>query len=134
LNTQTGEIGEFVKDFEGEADPSRMTLGMKKWFWISTERADGGKVLPKSGNAFSLTFNADGSVAVGTDCNSMGGQYTTAGNTLSFGALFSTMMYCEGSQEQEYSSTLAEVAKYRFTSRGELILELKGEKGMMLFR
>ena len=119
---KTGNIGEWVKDFEGEADPDRMSLGMKKWIWIKTEDGTGGTVAPKNAGDFGITFNKDGNVAVDTDCNSMGGPYTVAGDKLSFGNMFSTLMYCEGSQEQAFGEALRATSKYEFTSKGELLL------------
>ncbi|MCF7843365.1 META domain-containing protein [Candidatus Gracilibacteria bacterium] len=129
-----GNIGEFVKDFEGEADPNRMTLDMKKWVWVKTQMNDGKVITPKMDGKFTLTFNKDGSVNMGTDCNSMGGKYTLNGKTLTFGQMMSTMMYCEGSQEQEFGSALNEVSSYQFTSKGELILEIKMDSGAIIFR
>ncbi len=131
---KTGQIGEWVKDFEGEADTKRMSLDMKKWVWIKTQMNDGTVTTPKAEGKFTLTFNKDSSVSVGTDCNSMGGKYTTKGNTLTFSQMMSTMMYCDGSQEQEFSSKLNEVGSYLFTSKGELILEIKMDSGTMIFR
>ncbi len=131
---KTGEIGEWVKDFEGEADTNKMSLDMKKWDWIKTQMNDGTITTPKKPGVFSLTFKKDGTVSVGTDCNNMGGNYTTKGNTLNFSQMISTMMYCDGSQEQEFSANLNEVGSYLFTSKGELILEIKMDSGTMVFR
>jgi heat shock protein HslJ len=101
---------------EGEADPSRMTLQMKKWIW-------------QTDNKFTLTFSNDGKFSASTDCNSVGGSYTANGNVISFSQIFSTKMYCEGSKESDFSSMLQDAQSYRFTSRGEFILTLKsGEK------
>lgn len=131
---KTGQIGEWVKDFEGEADIKRMSLDMKKWYWVKTQMNNGTITTPKVNDKFTLIFNKDGSVSIGTDCNSMGGKYITKGNILTFNQMMSTMMYCEGSQEQEFSSKLNEVASYLFTSKGELILEIKMDSGTMVFR
>ena len=79
-------------------------------------------------------FNKDGSIAIGTDCNTMRGTYTVQGNTLTFSQMISTKMYCEGSQEQEFASHVHEVGSYLFTSKGELILEIKMDSGTMIFR
>lgn len=133
LDPTTKEIGEWVKDFEGEADPSRMTLEMTTWNWIKTTYTDGKNISPKQEGKFTLTFK-DGQVSIGTDCNNMRGSYSAKGTMLEFGPLMSTRMYCEGSQETEFSVMLAEVSDYRFSSRGELILELKEGKGSMVFR
>lgn len=132
---RTGTIGEFVKDFEGEADVNKMNLGMKKWNWVKTQMNDGKVVTPKVEGKFTLTFNKDGKVSVGTDCNSMGGIYKVGEDKkIVFDQMMSTKMYCEGSQEQEFASALNEVGSYMFTSKGELILEIKMDSGSMIFR
>lgn len=131
---KTGEIGEWVKDFEGEADTSRMSLDIKKWEWVKTQMNDGKITTPKKSGVFGITFKKDGSVSISTDCNSMGGKYITKGKKLTFSQMMSTMMYCDGSQEQEFSGMLNEVGSYLFTSKGELILEIKMDSGTMIFR
>lgn len=132
---RTGTIGEFVKNFEGEADVNKMNLGMKKWNWIKTQMNDGKVVTPKVEGKFTLTFNKDGKVSVGTDCNSMGGTYNVEEDKkIVFNQMMSTKMYCEGSQEHEFASALSEVGSYMFTSKGELILEIKMDSGSMIFR
>ncbi|MEK9177100.1 MAG: META domain-containing protein [Patescibacteria group bacterium] len=129
----TSSFGEVVQDFEGEADPSRMTLGMTTWKWLSATRGDGVKVRLTKEGAFTLTFN-DGRLSASTDCNAMGGSYTaTAGGALTFGPMMSTKMYCEGSQEGDFAALLQSAESFRFTSRGELILEL-ADGGSMIFR
>jgi heat shock protein HslJ len=124
----------YAKDFEGEADPSKMSLGMKKWEWIKTQMNDGKIITPKKYGEFTLVFSKDGTLSVETDCNHMSGTYTVNKNMLSFNKLISTMMYCEGSQEQEFAKTLNEVVSYLFTSKGELVLEIKMDSGTMIFR
>jgi hypothetical protein len=46
----------------------------------------------------------------------------------------STKMFCEGSQENVFSQSLTEVVSYLFTTRGELILEIKMDSGVMVFK
>ena len=133
-NKATNQIGELVQNFEGEASPSKMTLTMKKWEWVKTATNDGKVTTPKKKGVFTLTFGTDGRVSVGTDCNNMGGTYTVNGEKLTFSQMMSTMMYCEGSQEQEFSSPLNDVASYLFTSKGELILEIKMDSGTIMFK
>ncbi|OGX07783.1 MAG: hypothetical protein A2Z88_02230 [Omnitrophica WOR_2 bacterium GWA2_47_8] len=134
LDPRTLTIGELVKNFEGEADPLRMTLYMKKWAWVRTEYADGTSIAPKKANVFSLAFKKDDTVSVATDCNSMGGKYILKGSSLSFGSMMSTMMFCEGSQESEFSGMLNTVSAYHFTSKGELYLELTQSKGSVILQ
>ena len=123
-----------VDDFEGEADPSRMTLDMKTWNWISALYNDGREIMPKTPNKFSLTLSKDGSFTATTDCNSVGGKYTAGKDSLVFSEIFMTEMYCEGSQESEFVSMLENTHFYHFTSRGELILDLKFDSGSVVFR
>jgi heat shock protein HslJ len=131
---KTGEIGELVQNFEGEANPAVMSLTMKKWTWVKTQMNNGSTTIPKKTNAFTLTFTKDGHLSVTTDCNSMGGLYTEKGKSLTFSQMASTMMYCDGSQEQEFASTLNNIKSYLFTSKGELILEIKVDSGTMVFK
>jgi len=43
-------------------------------------------------------------------------------------------MYCDGSQEQAFAKGINNVGSYLFTSKGELILEIKNDSGTMTFR
>ncbi len=133
-DASTGQIGQFVQDFEGDADPKAMTLGMKKWTWTKTLMNDGKVITPKKSDVFRVTFTSDGKVSVATDCNSMGGSYTTKDTSLTFGPMISTRMYCEGSQEDEFAKMLSEVGSYMFTKKGELVLMLKYDSGSMIFK
>ncbi len=133
FDAKSGEIGELAKDFEGEADASTMTLTMKKWSWIKTNNSDGTTLVPKKADVFTLTFEKE-RFSVTTDCNSVGGEYSMKNNSLTFDKMMSTMMFCEGSQEQEFSSMLGNVESYSFTSMGELVLKLKDGKSNVTFR
>jgi heat shock protein HslJ len=134
FDATTMQFGEVVQDFEGEADPSRMTLGMKTWVWISALYNDEREVLPKKKDAFTLTFGTDGRFSAKTDCNQVGGTYAASGGQLTFGDMFSTKMFCEGSQEEEFTKMLSTVSGFHFTSKGELILDLKYDSGSVIFR
>ena len=123
-----------VENFEGEADPSRMTLGMKKWVWQSALYNDGRVVKPMRPDAFTLSFDGKGNFSATTDCNGVGGSYSTSGNSLTFGQMMSTLMYCEGSQESEFTELLSNTDSYLFTSKGELVLNLKFDSGSVTFR
>jgi heat shock protein HslJ len=123
-----------AQNFEGEADPARMTLDMKPWTWIRAVYNDGREIAPRQAEAFTLTFRADGTVAVTTDCNRMMGGYTTNGRELTFGNMAATRMFCADSQETEFSELLANTSSYSFMSRGELVLQLKFDSGSVVFR
>jgi hypothetical protein len=47
LDPASMQFGEVEQNFEGEADPSRMSLDMKTWNWIKAEYSDGKIVTPK---------------------------------------------------------------------------------------
>jgi len=133
LDTKTMQFGEVAQNFEGETDPSRMSLGMNTWNWVNTTYSDGKIVSPKSPNKFTITFKAPNTFSATTDCNSVSGSYKTDKNKIFFGEMRTTLMFCEGSQESEFNKSLGEVQDFKFTSRGELIFNLKSG-GTMTFR
>ncbi len=120
---------------EGEANPDIMKLDMTTWNWISTTYNDGKIIKPNNTDKFKLTFTTKNkSFSASTDCNGVGGEYVLNGNKITFEKMMSTLMYCEGSQEAEFSKSLSEVVSYFFTNKGELVLELKYDSGSMIFR
>jgi len=135
LDPATMQFGEVVNDFEGEADPKRMTLDMNTWTWVRTLMNNDTEVVPRATKAFTVTFGNDGKFSITTDCNSGGGSYVAGKDgSIAFKDMFSTKMYCEGSQESEFTALLNNAATYHFTSRGELILDLKFDSGSVIFR
>lgn len=52
LDAKTHQLGEVVQNFEGEADPKRMTLDMKTWNWVRTQYNNDTEVTPKKADAF----------------------------------------------------------------------------------
>jgi heat shock protein HslJ len=134
FNPKTLQFGEVAENFEGEADPNRMTLDMKSWNWINASYNDGTVITPKKQNVFSLIFSKENRFSAKTDCNSLGGAYAVNQKKVAFSNIFSTKMYCEGSQEQLFTELLTDTQSYMFTSRGELVFELKGDKGTVTFR
>lgn len=119
---------------EGEADPSRMTLTMTTWRWQSALYNDGRVIRPNKAGAFTLTFMADGTFSATTDCNGSAGKYIATKDGLAFTEMASTLMFCEGSQETQFFQMLANTSGYHFTSKGELILDLKFDSGSVVFR
>jgi len=125
---------DFDDEDEGEADPNRMTLEMHTWTWVKTAYNNDTVVQPNEKEAFTLTF-ADGRVQGTTDCNGFGGAYTANERKIQFDdKMVMTKMYCEGSQETEFVKMLLNVGSYLFTGKGELILEIKFDSGIMRFR
>jgi heat shock protein HslJ len=103
------------------------------WTWVRTTYADGSVVVPKRAGVFRLTFGADGRVSVATDCNSMGGSYVAKGSTVTFSDMMSTLMYCEGSQEQAFSAMLGDVKEFHIAD-GTLSLVFGDGAGVMELR
>ena len=134
LNPTTMQFGEVVQNFEGEANPSKMTLGMKTWSWVSVTYNDGRKITPMKPGKFTLSFSNKGTFGATTDCNSMGGSYTVNKDNISFSPMMSTQRYCEGSREAEFTSLLGEAQSYHFTSKGELVIDLKFDSGSAVFK
>ncbi|MEK7588873.1 MAG: META domain-containing protein [Patescibacteria group bacterium] len=130
----SGEIGEWVKDFEGEADPDKMTLGMKSWNWISTTYPAGQKIVPLLANKFTVSLKKDGTFSASTDCNGIGGNYVVKNKNITFSDMLGTLMYCEGSQEGDFKKIFEQAESFYFTSKGELIFTFKGGSGIATFR
>src|SRR5688500_12306996 len=54
----------------------------------------------------SIVFGADGKVNGNVGCNGFGGDYTVEGNTITFGDIVSTLMFCEGPVGDQETTTL----------------------------
>ena len=134
LDTKTMQFGEVAQNFEGEADPTRMTLDMKTWAWTKTLYSDDKLVTPKSAGKFTITFKKDGTFSATTDCNGVGGEYIVNKNQITFSKMMSTLMYCEGSQESDFTKMLEQSTSYMFTSKGEMVLLLKYDSGSVMFK
>ncbi len=135
LDPQTMQFGEVAQNFAGEADPARMSLTQQRWNWISTTYTNATpSVTPRVTNQFSITFKADGNFSATTDCNGVGGEYIANGSKISLDKMMSTKMYCSNSQESEYSKMLSEIGSYHFTTKGELVFDLKVDGGVMVFK
>jgi heat shock protein HslJ/membrane-bound inhibitor of C-type lysozyme len=102
------------------------TFKDKTWVWQSAVRT-GETITPKKAEAFSLTFEAEGTVRGTTDCNGFGGDYTNTDNEISLGALRMTLMFCENSEE----SLFIELVESPLTimTVTESALELKNAAG-----
>jgi len=93
-------------------------LTNRTWYWQQTVYEGpipaGFLTEPAVAERFSLTFDSDGMLQIGTDCNSMGTTYTTTDNRLNISPqIRTTLMYCEGSQEQAFSQMILTATRYR---------------------
>jgi heat shock protein HslJ len=100
------------------------------WTWVSSTQ-NGTTTSAPSGGKFVLTFGKDKRLSSTTDCNGVGGEYEVEkNNTLSFSKFMSTLMFCEGSMEQTYTSQLMKTSSYSLSSS---TLLLTGSSGTMTF-
>lgn len=134
LDTDSMQFAEVAQDFEGEADPSKMSLGMKSWTWISVTYSDGTVIKPKQALAFTLDFNNDGTFSATTDCNRIAGKVVAGDGAIKFSDIISTKMFCQGSQEADFHKVLERAAGYFFTSKGELVLDIERDTGSAIFK
>jgi heat shock protein HslJ len=134
LNPNTMQFGEVEQNFSGEANPAQMRLNMKTWYWVNTTDKNGSTTVPRVQNKFTLTFTGAKTFSAATDCNGVGGEYTTNGASITFSRMMSTLMFCENSQEGEYTQMFSNAQSYHFTSKGELIIDLKSGGGSFIFK
>lgn len=102
--------------------------------WIAEQVA--GAALPVDPQV-TLHFAADGSAAGKGGCNQYSGPYQTTGNSISFGAMISTKMACDGAimeREQAYLDLLGRVSSYELRNNAELILYADDGKRIRLRR
>jgi heat shock protein HslJ len=134
LDTEAMQFGEVAQNFEGEADPKKMSVTMKTWTWVSVGYNDGTTITPKKAEAFTLTIKPDGTFSATTDCNQLGGKVVAKDGAIKFSEIFSTRMLCEGSQEEDFKKVLNRAAGYLFTSKGELVLDIERDSGSAIFK
>ena len=128
-------LAEVAIDFEGEADPNRMTLQMHPWTWIKTVFNNDTAKEPKQVGDFTLSFTTEGQVSGTTDCNNFHGTVTVEKHKIQFGDnMAMTRKFCAGSLEMEFIGMLQNASSFFFTSRGQLIMELKYDSGSMIFQ
>jgi heat shock protein HslJ len=126
-STTTAQRPATPEEVLDDMQPLLMALDMKTWEWQEARLADGSVVKPNKSGVFTLSFSGSGTVAIGTDCNSMTSTYEAYSGGLTFGSIASTKMYCEGSQEAEFASLIDKFATYQFTGKGELIVKTSDE-------
>ncbi len=130
------EISEVVTtESEEEVHPvaGQNDLAATTWRWLRTESATGTVISkPKSSKPFILSFADHDSMGSQTDCNSIAGSYTHEDLALTFGQLASTKMFCEDSQEMEYSAQLQAVHEHAILNN-MLLLSLRDDGGIMYF-
>lgn len=116
--------------FEGKTIEAfqKNILTNSTWIWSKTYSGTGPTVdtetavVPNDAEAFTIVFTEDGTINGTTDCNNFSGTYSLKEyDEIHFGSFMSTLMYCDGSQEQEFISMFKNSKVY--ISEEELILE-----------
>jgi heat shock protein HslJ len=103
------------------------------WLWQKNVMNNSTIITPKKDGQFTINFNTKGDVSGKTDCNGFSGTYLIGtDNVISFGPMISTMMFCEGSQEQVYTSAISASKSYMLDENGNLIL--LNDLGSIIFK
>jgi len=107
------------------------SLAGSSWDVIAVNNQSGGVQSVVIDSAPTLVFDEDLGVSGSTGCNDFSGNYSTDGDTIEFGDLGITQMYCEETAEQEVwmMAALADATTYSVDS---LTLELFDESGSRL--
>lgn len=91
-------------------------------------------ITPQKPDAFTLTFTKDGRFSGTTDCNGFMGDISAgANNSLVFGQMASTLMFCENSQEAQFTNMISNVGSYMINEEGNLILLIQFDSGSIYF-
>ncbi len=114
--------------------PGELKAIIGTWVWQRTVVRDAPVITPKIAGKFTATFDAKGNVGGTTDCNGYGGSYKQGSDgIISIGSMMSTMMYCEGSQEQVFTGQLSKANGYSFDDKGNLLINFDNDAGSMVF-
>ena len=101
--------------------------------WVLTELPGSSSLQGNGGRAPDLRFTDDGNVGGFAGCNSMGGPYAVAGDSLHLGPLAMTLMACDQGMDVEraYSGALESVTGFR--RQGQVLELLAGERVVARF-
>ncbi|MCX7852433.1 MAG: META domain-containing protein [Caldilineales bacterium] len=109
-----------------------LTLTDIIWQWVKSVAPDGSTLTVPTPERYTVTFLADGTLAIVADCNTGSGTYRREGANLSIGTIATTLMACPSdSLDTRFTAGLQQVTAYRLAD-GELILTLK-DGGRMHF-
>ncbi len=111
---------------------ANLSFTLHQWKWKKTVTGEGNVITPKK-DVFVLSFTNHGTFSATTDCNTIGGNYIVSERKIDLENIMSTMMFCEDTQEQEFSGMLQGVNGYVFEKTGELSLLMRGG-GQMYFQ
>jgi heat shock protein HslJ len=103
------------------------------WQWVQSAYGDDTTLTVDDPTKYTMTLQADGTVALQVDCNAGGGSYTLDGSVISFDVAIMTRMACP---EETLSDTFIQElnAAATFVMDGEeLVLNLFADAGNMHF-
>ena len=106
----------------------------KKWSWLKAINYDDSVFTPAKVDAFSLTFNKDGSFTGTTDCNNIFGKYVVENGNIKFSSTGQTKMFCDSSEEIKFTTYLSQVVGFKFNGEEDLVLNLEYDSGSMVFK
>lgn len=115
-------------------DITKLKITDHPWTWTKTVYNNDATLTPRAKDAFVITFMQDGRFSAKTDCNGVSGEYLITENKIVLEKKMSTLMYCDQSQESEFTKMLGEVDNFMFTQYGELVLGIKYDSGSMILR
>lgn len=104
-----------------------------KWVWSETKLANGTGIKNVKGDKFSLVFDRNGKLLVGTDCNNMNASFElNNANSLTIASGASTKKYCMNSNEIVFLKYLMKTNSYSIKD-AKLNLYLANDTGVMTF-
>ncbi len=115
-------------------DITKLKITDHPWTWTKTVYNNDTTVAPRAKESFVITFTQDNRFSAKTDCNGVGGEYVITENKIVLEKMMSTLMYCDQSQESEFTKMLGEIDNFFFSKGGELVLGIKYDSGSMIFR
>ena len=130
-----GGAGEETAEEPGKGETTAPAGGLvgTQWQLTSITKTDGNITINDPAR-YAITFNADGTANLVTDCNVGGATYTIAeGNLLTITPGVSTMAFCGiGSFDQIFLGGLTNAQGYRL-EEGNLLIDMLYESGTLVF-
>ena len=130
-----GEMGGGAPEEEDKGETTAPSEGLVGPLWQLTQIAKtDGNITINDPTRYSISFNADGTANLVTDCNVGGATYTISeGNLLTITPGISTMAFCGiGSFDQIFLGGLTNAKGYRLEG-GNLLIDMLYESGTLVF-
>ncbi len=104
--------------------------------WELVSYGDPSNLTPALPDVDTFVEFKDGQMGGNVGCNGFGGEYSVDGDTITFGPVMSTMMYCEAIAEQEAGTLAVFQEKAKFVLDGDMltITSADGSSAIVLTR